>query len=418
MVPAIEQLLAVGYPVKKIDIDKQPELAKRYKVDVVPMFIVVDASGRELARVEGPRPAKELARVYRQARTKLLSGAQDNAEDEADTAVEPDPAVDRVAEEDEREAEAAPSDEARPVAANPDPWKTVVRIKVHGNGTIGFGSGTIIYSSAEESIILTCAHIFKMDAGPQKPPAQFPLPISIDLFDGTLHANARSKETPQVHYDGESFKGQAIDYDFNRDVGLIRIRPGRKLAASRVVPPNWAPTPGMKMTAVGCSEGNDATAWSTRIIKPGVQLFRNSAYEATECEWAPKQGRSGGRPLRCQGLPRRRLRLCRATGKPRLLCVAALDLPHPRPEQPHGALQPDQPHEERSAPGIGSGSGRAEAVAGRRRLRGHSRPTGTSRTRSPCHPLTDSEYPRPTSPRVRRVARPRAGARGRPFPGR
>ena len=46
---------------------------------------------------------------------------------------------------------------------NPKPWETVVRIRVLGNRSTGFGSGTIIHSTPEESLILTCAHIFKLE---------------------------------------------------------------------------------------------------------------------------------------------------------------------------------------------------------------------------------------------------------------
>ena len=115
------------------------------------------------------------------------------------------------------------------------------------------------------------------------------MPVTVDLFDGVLHSKAK----PQVHF-VETVEGEAMDYDFDRDVGLIRIRPGRRLPASRVVPPSWAAQPRMKMITVGCSEGNDATAWSTSVIKSGVKLFDNSVYEAIECQFAPKQGRSGG----------------------------------------------------------------------------------------------------------------------------
>ncbi len=96
----------------------------------------------------------------------------------------------------------------------------------------------------------------------------------------------------------ESVEGEAVDYDFTRDVGLIRIRPGRKLPASRVVPAHWEPKSKplpMKMLTLGCSEGEDATAWFTKILNPRMQgLAGNPAYEAIECWNAPMQGRSGG----------------------------------------------------------------------------------------------------------------------------
>lgn len=49
------------------------------------------------------------------------------------------------------------------------------------------------------------------------------------------------------------------------------------------------------MTTVGCSEGADATAWSTEVTSTRIKgLVGNEGYEATECLYAPKQGRSGG----------------------------------------------------------------------------------------------------------------------------
>jgi hypothetical protein len=90
-----------------------------------------------------------------------------------------------------------------------------------------------------------------------------------------------------------------VDYDFNLDVGLIVFRPGRQLPSSRVVPKHWQPRSEplpMKMLTVGCSEGHDPTPWHTRIMNPRMTGFLQGqpSYEAIECEFAPKQGRSGG----------------------------------------------------------------------------------------------------------------------------
>ncbi len=77
---------------------------------------------------------------------------------------------------------------------------------------------------------------------------------------------------------------------------MIRIRPGRRLPACRVVPAHWEPQSRMRVLTVGCSEGHDATAWFTVINRPRIQNFLsgNASYEAIECDVAPKQGRSGG----------------------------------------------------------------------------------------------------------------------------
>jgi thiol-disulfide isomerase/thioredoxin len=298
----VAALAEAGLPVKSIDIDQEPELAARYRVHEVPTFIVLDRSGRVLDRTKGFQPAAELARFYRAAaaqaepppNSSAHTDAGDNPReevssesDDADPAERPERhngTTDR-----HREPEAPETD--RPQFTNPKPWETVVRIRVMNARSIGFGSGTIIESTPEESLILTCAHIFKLDGRKQAPPSQFPRQIMVDLFDGNLRGTAPA----QVHSIG-SVEGKAVDYDFKRDVGLIVIRPGRRLPAARVVPAHWQPKERMRMLTVGCSLGHDATAWHTVIVRPRMQGFLsgNGAYEAIECLVAPKEGRSGG----------------------------------------------------------------------------------------------------------------------------
>ena len=285
MKPVIAQLVRHGYPIKAMEIDDDPDLAARYQVERVPTFVVVDpADGRQIDRSEGARSAQALAEFY------------NNAVAKAELAIPPVRKVRRERSQGQDESRESPKAEARDderpaTNPNPKPWETVVRIKVHGQGAIGFGSGTIISSTPSESIILTCAHIFKMERGSQYPPSRFPRKITIDLFDGRLSET----QPPQVHYSNESYEGRAIDYDFVRDVGLIRITPGRRLPYARVVPTNWTPEAGKAMITVGCSESRDATAWSTKISNPTMRgRSGGGAYDAIECLVAPKQGRSGG----------------------------------------------------------------------------------------------------------------------------
>ncbi len=268
----------------------------------VPTFIVVDAAGRELDRTSGPQSAAALARFYLAAKAKAQPPATSNAH----VGARESPRVDSDDDEDDEPARSRPQTtrddpddrpepETRrsPSLVNPHPAETVVRIKIIGPHSTGFGSGTIIHSTPDQSLILTCAHIFKLEGSRQASPERFPRKIVIDLFDGKL----RGTNVKQVGY-LESVEGEAVDYDFTRDVGLIRIRPGRKLPASRVVPAHWEPKSKplpMKMLTLGCSEGDDATAWYTKILNPRMQgLAGNPAYEAIECWNAPKQGRSGG----------------------------------------------------------------------------------------------------------------------------
>jgi thiol-disulfide isomerase/thioredoxin len=303
--PAVEQLIRDGYPVKRIDIDEEPDLQRRYRVEGVPAFIVVDRAGHELGRISGPRSASELARFYKTSAAKARPpedtgshvgshGDRRSGDDESD-----DDEHERDNQDSSRRrASARRQDEAEteaerpePAFANPKPWETVVRIRVIGSRSTGFGSGTVISSNEHESLILTCAHIFKIDGRKPTPPKQFPRRIMIDLFDGKL----KGTDPARVHF-VESVEGEAVDYDFTLDVGLIRMRPGRKLPASRVVPTSWDLQSRMKVLTVGCSEGRDATAWHTVVRRPRIQNFLsgNPNYEAIECDIAPKEGRSGG----------------------------------------------------------------------------------------------------------------------------
>ncbi len=297
MRPAVEQLSRKGYPIKSIDIDHAPDLKEKYGVDAVPTFIVVDSQGRELGRTSGNQPADQLARFYLDARAKAQPPANSRAHaggDRDDDSDEDSPRQDAHSPRARADKNATPeSDDQKqtePEFQNPKPWETVVRIRVLAQGSIGFGSGTVIHSSDKESIILTCAHIFKLEGQRQAPPQRFPRKIMIDLFDGKLHG----ERPAQVHF-VESVEGQAVDYDFTLDVGLIRIRPGRRIPSARVVPTHWEPRARFRMLTVGCSEGQDATAWATVILNPQMRgLSGNKNYEAIECMKAPKQGRSGG----------------------------------------------------------------------------------------------------------------------------
>ncbi len=180
----------------------------------------------------------------------------------------------------------SPSDDLGSPAAKP--WETVVRIKILHDKSTGFGSGTIILSTPAESLILTSAHQFKSDK--EVTPREIPNRIKVDLFDGKL----QSSSPAQVHY-LETLDGEVVDCDFERDISLVRVRPGRRLPASRVVPRRWVPHLRMKMLTLGCSEGQDATAWNTLITNTRFRgLAGNPAYEAIECQTAPKQGRMGG----------------------------------------------------------------------------------------------------------------------------
>lgn len=273
--PAVDALVRARYPVSIVDIDRDPATATRFGVTAVPTFVVVVGDGRELARTSGVQTVEGLASLYRTAQAKERARAQVSV-----------PAMPRANPTAATDLNQSADTEVTNGFKNPHPSYTAVRIRILGLNSTSIGSGTIIDSTTERSLVLTCAHIFKVDGARQPQPARFFRPIEVDLFDGGLGRPSGIA------------RGRAIDYDFGRDVGLIVIRPGRVLPASRVVPTHWQPSVvplPMKMLTVGCPEGNNPTVWSTKITQPQTGgLDGSPGYMAIECAVAPKQGRSGG----------------------------------------------------------------------------------------------------------------------------
>lgn len=62
--PEIEKLIAKGFPVKKIDVDKDKPTASKYKVDRIPTVIIADGDGNQIERKVGVTPAVELAKLF------------------------------------------------------------------------------------------------------------------------------------------------------------------------------------------------------------------------------------------------------------------------------------------------------------------------------------------------------------------
>lgn len=60
-----------GFIAVKLDADREAELARKFRVGPIPVYIVLDAGGREVHRFEGYRDAAEFAAEIAIARTRL-----------------------------------------------------------------------------------------------------------------------------------------------------------------------------------------------------------------------------------------------------------------------------------------------------------------------------------------------------------
>ena len=308
--------------------------------------------GPDPGQDQGPATRPELADLYRIAKAKLgRSPRRRRPAGREATAAEED------ADEDARSQD-RPDDEAEAVAstfANPKPWETVVRIKVHDAGAIGLGSGTVIHSTPQESIILTCAHIFKLQGGRQpKQASQFPRTITVDLFDGKL--SGRDRGGPQ----GRDGRG--------RGDGL-RLRPRRRpdphppgasaagvARRPRVVAAREADADDHRRLLGGARRddlGDD------RSPSPACEGCGQPELRGDRVQAGPEAGEVGRGPLHVRRLSRGGLRLRRAEGEPRPLRLAPVDPQPARPQPPDRAVHAGhEPTRDAARPGTPPRGGR------------------------------------------------------------
>lgn len=274
MEPVVARLERQGYAVRRVDVDKEPNLVERYGIESIPAFVLVK-SGREANRIVGVTTEAKLKGLF--AAAAAASSSPPKTEKRQAPSVTPPIRVQPI--------KAAPRN-GPPVhraiarAQTPDPirarsekpkrpsiMEASVRVRIRERGGMAYGSGTIIHSRPGEAIVLTCGHIFR-DAG-RNPKT------TVDVF---------SEEGR------ESFPAELISFDAEADVGLLRFSTDRVFAAMQVAPPSYRPRPGTEVVNVGCSRGAAPSARKARI----TAVDRYLGPPNIECTGLPVQGRSGG----------------------------------------------------------------------------------------------------------------------------
>lgn len=158
---------------------------------------------------------------------------------------------------------AAPGTTAAPFAAGSQTQihPAVARIVVPGNGSISYGSGTLIYTDDAYGLVVTNWHVVNEAAGP----------ISVHFPDGFYSL------------------GSVQDVDRDWDLALIAIR---KPNAAPVPLADRAPRPGEILTIAGYGSGQyrAASGVCTQYVAPGLEF----PYEMVEVAVSARQGDSGG----------------------------------------------------------------------------------------------------------------------------
>jgi len=285
MAPAVDQLIAKGYPVRKVNVVHEPALANRFGVTRIPCFVML-VDGREVAR-EGvtnlgrleqmcrlapPRKTAEAAEAVRDALSPRLTAVTTPPLPGADTVQTP--ATQGSYESENAAAGWLPRhDPETAAAAQLIAASARLRIK-DPDGGHSCGSGTVIDSRQGEALILTCGHIFRDSEGKG--------PIEVDLF-------GPGSERKLV--------GRLLSYDLKRDVGLVAIRVSGPVTTARVAPPNWKTSEGEAVTSVGCNNGSSPSSRRTRVIS----LDKFVGPPNLQVAGMPVEGRSGGGLFNARG---------------------------------------------------------------------------------------------------------------------
>lgn len=268
MAPIVARLEREGYPVRQVDVDQEPRLAKQFGIQGIPAFVLVQ-DGREVDRVVGTTTASHLKQLLDRAGAVPGTDRLESNRRGTARAQSPDASVIPVKSSTAgqlsiRPAISAPSQSA---SEGPSLMGSSVRVRVRENGASAYGSGTIVSSTPGEAVVLTCGHIFR-EAGRNGE-------VLVDVFDGSFHT---------------TIPGQVISFDLEADVGLVRVETDAQLSSVPVAPRSYAILQGAQVATVGCSGGAAPSAEQGRIT--AVNRYLGPAN--IECSGLPVQGRSGG----------------------------------------------------------------------------------------------------------------------------
>jgi thiol-disulfide isomerase/thioredoxin len=285
MRPVVQQLAKLGYAVREVDTSQEPGLglAKQYRVDSLPTFVVV-VDGQERARLVGGNTSlatlvEMMHKATAIAREKAASALVDiqpigtlvTPAGPASTAVGPQP--NRVVPLNMEPAiSRSPAHDAARTGGTDALIRATVRVSIDDSEGKSTGTGTIIDSREGKALVLTCGHLFRTSGGKG--------PIEISLF--TPGPNGAELLT--------TVEGTLVDFDLDRDLALVCFAPEGPVTVAPVAPAGVEMKVGDSATAVGCAHGANPEPWRTQI----TAIDRYQGAPNIEAARAPVEGCSGG----------------------------------------------------------------------------------------------------------------------------
>ena len=308
MGPMVEKLKRQGYPIRVIDIQRAPRLARQLDIKLLPTFVLIE-SGRAVKKIVGVTSERQLRSLAEAARADSLKQAA------AKPAVDPGPSVSaRLTEYTDSARFKDLSKKFRnPAAGSAAPVvrakgtgpragasadleagagagvgagleSSCVRLRLEQSDGHEFASGTIIDSRAGRSIILTCGHLFRNYQSRERLRGGVGSAVGmtgsgerliVDVFDGRRST---------------SYAGRLLGHDLESDVGLVEISTRGVLPVAVVADPGSGISAGERLISFGCNGGDRPT----RELVAVTRLNRYLGPDNVECTGVPLQGRSGG----------------------------------------------------------------------------------------------------------------------------
>lgn len=257
------QAVERGWAIRLVDIRRESHVAQRWRVHNTPTTVLV-RSGREVDRILGPSTWTEFSRrMLRFSAPDSIRGATASPQisQQASSSID----LDRLVPMQQRPSKQSASE--NPVTAT-DPQAATVRIIVDEPESHAVGSGTIIDSSQNGAVVLTCGHLFRNWSKSSV--------VYVERFESGVPVR---------------YQASLVDYQIDDiDIGVLVINPGKVVPSARVAQQADLLREGDPVFSLGCDHGDLPSRRDSRVTK----LNRYMGSANIETAGAPVQGRSGG----------------------------------------------------------------------------------------------------------------------------
>ena len=286
--PAIDRLTANGYPIKTLKAAEYAQFAQQLGVDRTPTVVLIAGNkivGRHAGLIEGATLEQWFAKVGVSAQPAFNRiPIEENRNDDRNRSVaQPNytPGTKvviprQVTDQDPGRRLGGAFSSPTMVRGTAQPrslaeqraMQATVRLKVDDDEGTSYATGTVIHTHGNESLVMTCGHVFRDSNGQGKITAEY------DFYDQPRTAS-----------------GRLVDYDAKaKDIALVVIRTDAPLPAVPLAEKRSPIQTGVNVFSIGCDHGEDPTIRHS-------QIKNRAAYDGSlkyDIFGRPVDGRSGG----------------------------------------------------------------------------------------------------------------------------